>query len=74
MPNEYVRYAEVTVTGKTGVLMRDALGQGDDVLGIDIPADDESDELEAWLENDFSRRMNLAMTNEFIRMLLNRSI
>lgn len=60
----------------SGVVMRDALGRGEDVLGIDIPADDESDEfdeLETWLENDFARRMNLAMTNEFIRMLLDRS-
>ena len=60
----------------SGVAMRDALGRGEDVLGIDIPADDESDEfdeLETWLENDFARRMNLAMTNEFIRMLLDRS-
>lgn len=60
----------------SGVVMRDALGQGEDVLGIDIPADDESDEfdaLEIWLENDFARRMTLSMTNEFIRMLLDRS-
>lgn len=60
----------------SGVVMRDALGRGEDVLGIDIPADDESDEFDAlatWLENDFMRRMNLAMTNEFIQMLLDRS-
>lgn len=60
----------------SGVVMRDALGRGEDVLGIDIPADDESDEfdeLETWLENDFARRMMLGMTNEFIRMLLDRS-
>ena len=61
----------------SGVVMRDALGRGEDVLGIDIPADDESDEFDAlatWLENDFARRMILGMTNEFIRMPLNRSI
>ena len=60
----------------SGVVMRDALGRGEDVLGIDIPADDESDEFDelvTWLENDFARRMMLAMTNEFIRMLLDRS-
>ena len=60
----------------SGVVMRDALGRGEDVLGIDIPADDESDEFDelvTWLENDFARRMNLTMTNEFIRMLLDRS-
>lgn len=60
----------------SGVVMRDALGRGENVLGIDIPADDESDEFDelvTWLENDFARRMNLAMTNEFIRMLLDRS-
>ena len=60
----------------SGVVMRDALGRSEDVLGIDIPADDESDEFDelvTWLENDFARRMNLAMTNEFIRMLLDRS-
>lgn len=60
----------------SGVVMRDALGRGEDVLGIDIPADDESDEFDelvTWLENDFARRMMLGMTNEFVRMLLNRS-
>lgn len=59
----------------SGVVMRDALGRGEDVLGIDIPADDESDEFDelvTWLENDFARRMMLGMTNEFIRMLLDR--
>lgn len=61
----------------SGVVMRDALGRGEDVLGIDIPADDESDEFDelvTWLENDFARRMMLGMTNEFVRMLLDRSI
>lgn len=61
----------------SGVVMRDALGRGEDVLGIDIPADDESDEFDelvTWLENDFARRMILGMTNEFVRMLLDRSI
>lgn len=60
----------------SGVVMQDALGRGKNVLGIDIPADDESDEFDelvTWLENDFTRRMCLAMTNELIRMLLNRS-
>ena len=60
----------------SGVVMRDDLGRSEDVLGIDIPADDESDEfdeLATWLENDFSRRMMLGMTNEFMRMLLDRS-
>lgn len=60
----------------SGVVMQDTLGRGKNVLGIDIPADDESDEFDelvTWLENDFTRRMHLAMTNEFIRMLLDRS-
>lgn len=59
----------------SGVVMRDVLGRDEDVLGIDIPADDESDEFDelvTWLENDFTRRMTLSMTNEFIRMLLDR--
>lgn len=65
----------VTGFDGSGVVMRDALGRGEDVLGIDIPADDESDEFDelvTWLENDFARRMMLGMTNEFIRMLLDR--
>lgn len=60
----------------SGVVMRDSLGRGYNVLGIDIPADDDSeefDELATWLENVFSRRMMLGMTNEFMRMLLDRS-
>lgn len=60
----------------SGVVMRDALGRSEDVLGIDIPADDESDEFDelvTWLENDFTQRMMFGMTNEFIRMLLDRS-
>lgn len=60
----------------SGVVMRDSLGHGCNILGIDIPADDDSeefDELATWLENVFSRRMMLGMTNEFMRMLLDRS-
>ena len=60
----------------SGVVMRDDLGRSEDVLGIDIPADDEYDEFDelvTWLENDFAQRMMLGMTNEFMRMLLDRS-
>ena len=60
----------------SGVVMRDGSGRSEDVLGIDIPADDESDEfdeLATWLENDFALRMMFGMTNEFIRMLSDRS-
>lgn len=40
----------------SGVVMRDSLGHGYNVLVIDIPADDDSeefDELATWLENVF---------------------
>ena len=67
---------ELLITGywvvgfdRSGVVMRDALGRGEDVLGIDIPADDESDEFDelvTCLESDFARRMMLGM----VRMLL----
>ena len=53
-----------------GVVMRDSLGYDYNVLGIDIPADDDSEEFDAlgtWLENILSRRMILGMTNEFMR-------